>query len=212
MTSNPQEKASWHIARVGKVTASAVHKIVRRTAKDKPYAAYGDYQSELILERLTGKAADHFVSAAMETGTLREPEAALAYTMETGRKVEFSDFVDHATVARSGASPDRLVGENGLLEIKCPQPKAHMDFLMTETVPVEYYWQMQWQMCCTGRQWCDLMYYNPDFPPHLQTRTVRVERNAMDILNAESLVLIFDQECEAQIEALNKSESVEAAA
>lgn len=208
---NPQELASWHASRVGKVTASAVHKIARRRKDGNPYAEYANYQAEIILERLTGSAASHFVTPAMEVGTLREPEAALAYTMETGREVAFSEFVDHPTIARSGASPDRLVGDDGLIEIKCPQPKAHLDFLMTGAVPDEYYWQMQWQMACTGRQWCDLFYYNPDFPPHLQTRTVRIDRNADDILNAESLIIIFDKECEDALAKLAEGEAQEAA-
>lgn len=208
---NPQEKASWHAARVGKITASAIHKIARRTTKGAPYASYADYQAEIVLERLTNSAASHYVTPAMEMGTLREPEAALAYTMETGSQVDFSDFVDHPTVKRSGASPDRLVNDDGLLEIKCPQPKAHLDFLMTGVIPPEYYWQMQWQMACTERQWCDLFYYNPDFPPHLQTRCIRIERNADDILNAESLVIIFDKECEDKIATLNEAEAQQAA-
>ena len=204
---NPQESAAWVAKRVGKVTASCLHKIARRKKDGNPYAHYDDYKAEIALERLRGRAADHFVSAAMEVGTAREPEAALAYAMETGTELAFADFVPHPTIEAFGASPDRLVGSEGLVEIKCPQPKAHFDFLITGAVPPEYYWQCQAQMACTGRAWNDLFYYNPDFPPHLQTRRLRIERNDEDILNAESLILIFDREVSEMLEALESDEA-----
>jgi len=204
---NPQEKASWHAKRVGKVTASSLWKIAKRKKDGNPYAEYESYRAEIVLERLTGRAADHFVTPAMEEGTRREPEAALAYTMETGQTLAFSDFVPHPTVECMGASPDRLVGDNGLVEIKCPQLKAHLDFIVTGAIDPKYYWQAQCQMACTGRDWCDLYYYNPDFPPHLQTGSVRIERNDDDILNAESLVIIFDKECEAILAELADKEA-----
>jgi hypothetical protein len=62
-------------------------------------------------------------------------------------------------------------------------------------------------MACTGRQWNDLFYYNPDFPPHLQTRRLRIERNDDDIRNAESLILIFDQEVSEMLAALESGEA-----
>jgi len=203
---NPQEAAAWVAKRVGKVTASSLHKVARRKKDGTPYAAYEDYRAEIALERLTGRAADHFVTPAMETGTAREPEAALAYAMETGTELAFSDFVPHPTIEAMGASPDRLVGFEGLVEIKCPQPKAHFDFLMTGEIKPEYYWQCQAQMACTKRKWDDLFYYNPDFPPHLQTKRVRIERNDDDILNAESLVILFDKECEEMLATLAAAE------
>lgn len=204
---NPQEAAAWVAKRVGKVTASSLHKIARRKKDGNPYSSYEDYRAEIALERLTGRAADHFVTPAMEAGTAREPEAALAYAMETGAELAFSDFVPHPTIECMGASPDRLVGSDGLVEIKCPQPKAHFDFLMTGEIKPEYYWQCQAQMACTGRKWNDLFYYNPEFPPHLQTKCIRIERNADDILNAESLVIIFDQEIEAMLAKLAADEA-----
>jgi exodeoxyribonuclease (lambda-induced) len=207
MVDNPQEAAAWVAKRVGKVTASSLHKIARRKKDGNPYASYEDYRAEIALERLTGRAADHFVTPAMEVGTAREPEAALAYAMETGAELAFSDFVPHPTIEAMGASPDRLVGSEGLVEIKCPQPKAHFDFLMTGAIKPEYYWQCQAQMACTGRKWDDLFYYNPDFPPHLQTKRIRIERNDDDIRNAESLVIIFDQECEAMLAKLAAEEA-----
>lgn len=207
MVDNPQEAAAWVAKRVGKVTASSLYKVARRKKDGTPYADYDNYRAEIALERLTGRAADHFVTPAMETGTAREPEAALAYSMETGAELAFSDFVPHPTIEAMGASPDRLVGADGLVEIKCPQPKAHFDFLMTGLIKPEYYWQCQGGMSCTKRKWNDLFYYNPDFPPHLQTKRVRIDRNDDDILNAESLVIIFDQEIEAMLAKLAAEEA-----
>lgn len=173
---NPQDRDAWLAKRVGHVTASNLHKVVRRTLKGEPYAYFHDYRAEVMLERLTGRAVDHFTSPAMDRGTLLEPEAALAYEMETGAKLAFSDFVPHPAIEWFGASPDRLVGSDGLLEIKCPGPKNHFDFLMTGIVPVEYYWQVQAQMMCSQRLWTDVMFYNPDMPTHLQSKIVRVEK------------------------------------
>ena len=202
---NPQERDAWVAKRVGKITASRMSDVVLRKKDGNPYSTYGDYQAEIILERLTGRATDHFVSKPMEIGIEREPEAAFAYAMETGQDLDFSDFVDHPKIAMSGASPDRLVGSDGLLEIKCPQPKAHLDFLMIGVAPDNYYWQCQWQMACTGRAWCDLYYYNPDFPAHLQARAVRIERDAAHVEEAEEKVAEFHAKIERRIELLNEA-------
>lgn len=206
MDKNPQEGAAWIAARVGKVTASNVWKIVRRQKNGNPYAAYDDYLTQLVLERLTGRAADNFVSDAMQIGTMREDGAALHYAMETGADVQFAPFVDHPTIADCGASPDRLVDDMGLVEIKCPQPKAHMDFLMTGAIPENYWWQMQWQMACTERAWCDFMSYSPDFDarPALVAKIKRIERDDAAITEAENLVMVFIEEVKAQVAKLEQ--------
>lgn len=208
MDKNPQGTAGWFQDRLGKVTASKLHCIAQRAVRnpEKPLKKYDDYKAQLVLERLTGKVAESFVTEAMEIGMAREDAAALTYAMETGADVQNSPFVPHGTIADCGASPDRLVGESGLIEIKCPQPAAHMDFIMTNKIKEEYVWQMQWQMACTGRQWCDFVSYNPDFPPHLVARTKRVERDNDAILSAESLVIIFLDEVRAQVVALESPE------
>lgn len=206
MDKNPQDSAAWIQSRVGKVTASNLWKVVRRQKNGKTYAAHDDYLAQLVMERLTGRAADNYVSEAMEIGTMREDGAALHYAMETGADVQFSDFVNHPTIEGCGASPDRLVDDMGLIEIKCPQPKAHFDFLMTDEIPENYWWQMQWQMACTERQWCDFMSYSPEFDarPALVAKIKRVERDDEAIMQAENLAMLFIEEVKARVEKLEQ--------
>lgn len=190
MTSkNPQEHASWVAKRRGKITASRVGLITRRKKDGKPYAGYDDYLIDLVIERLTGVSADHYVNPAMQWGIENEDAAADFYAFETGASVAFSDFVDHPIIGMSGASPDRLVSDDGLLEIKCPTSRTHYEFWETGIIDPNYLWQMQWQMACTGRKWCDFMSYDPRFPVQTQSKIIRVERDDEMIAQAEKAVM-----------------------
>ena len=83
-------------------------------------------------------------------------------------EVEDGGFFIHDEISRLGASPDGLVGTDGLIEIKCPTSAVHIDTLITKQIPVEYEWQMLCEMACTGRQWCDYVSYDPRMPKHLK--------------------------------------------
>lgn len=214
MSNNPQDRDSWVAKRRGKVTASRVGDVTRRTAKGTPYAEYDKYLTELVVERLTNKATDHFVSDAMQWGLDHEEAAAQHYAFERGLEVKFSDFVDHPTIEMSGASPDRLVGDDGLLEIKCPTTKTHIEFLLTGDIDIKYQWQMTWQMICTGRQWCDFMSYDPRLPVHLQCKVKRFALDPQNKIDAEMAVreaLAVVDERVAALEALGSPEMDEAA-
>lgn len=189
MPNNPQENAAWIAKRRGKVTASRIGLVVKRKKDGKPYAGYDDYLMDLVAERLTDEAADHFVSPAMQWGIDQEDAAADFYAFERGAPVAFSDFVDHPVIGMSGASPDRLIGDDGLLEIKCPTTRTHFDFLLTGKIKDDYLWQMQWQMACTGRQWCDFMSYEPRLPIHLQSKIIRIPRDEAMIEEAEAAII-----------------------
>lgn len=204
MKTNPQGTAQWFSDRLGKVTASKVWTLCARQANGKHYKAREDYKAEIILERLTGKVQEHFVSDAMERGTLLEEHAALQYAMEFGAKVEFSPFVDHPEIPNCGASPDRLVGDVGGLEIKCPLERNHLKFIMSGSIDKEYFWQCMHGMACTQRNWWDLYYYHPDFPPNLQSRRVRIARDSEKIELLETEILVFNEEVEAAIADLKK--------
>jgi len=213
MTNNPQDTAEWHQARIGHVTASRMGVVVRRKGDSKPYAGYEDYINEIVLERLTNRAADHFVSEAMQHGTDTEDEAAAYYMMETGRAVTRTGFVRHPSIEWLGASPDRLVGDDGLLEIKCPTIKTHLDTILGAKIKPEYHWQMVAQMICTGREWCDFMSYDNRMPPHLRSKIVRVERCADDVKDAEERTKEFlarADERKAQLDALNPAQQAAA--
>lgn len=188
---NPQTNDAWIKKRVGKITASRVGDIARRTKQGKPYATWTDYVFEVLTERLTGMATEHFVSKAMQWGIDHEAAAVAHYAFETGHAALFSDFVDHPSIEMTGASPDRLIGEDGLLEVKCPTTANHVGFLLDgdiENLGANYPWQVQWQLACTGREWCDFMSFDPRLPVHLQSKIVRVERHEETIEQAESAV------------------------
>lgn len=210
MQDNPQGTAAWIQARIGSATASRAGVIIRRKKDGQPYSGYHDYVYELVQERLTNMAADHYTSPAMQHGIDTEAEAALTYQMMTGATLEQSPFVRHPTIEWAGASPDRLVGKDGLLEVKCPTPRTHLESLLGSPVSEDYRWQCIWQMACTGREWCDWMSYDGRFDPHLQTKIIRIERKADEIKEAEERFtefLAIVAERVADIETLGPKEA-----
>lgn len=199
-----QRTTEWHQARLGKVTASRVADVIGKT-KTGYGASRANLMADLIVERLTGQPASTFTNAHMEWGTEQEPHARAAYSACTGELVEEVGFIDHPRIANSGASPDGLVAD-GLVEFKCPAATAtHLDTLLAQTVPGKYIAQMQWQMACTGRAWCDFVSYDPRLPEHLRMFVKRVERDNDYIKMLEAEVTLFLSELE---EKLNKLEEI----
>ena len=199
-----QRTEEWFAARLGKVTASRVADIVAKT-KSGYSTSRANYMAELVCERLTGKQGDSFSNAAMVWGTNTEPMARAAYEALEGVLVEEVGFVSHPTIAMSGASPDGFVGEDGLVEIKCPNTATHIETLLDKEVPSKYVKQMQWQMACTDRKWCDFVSYDPRMPEEMQLFTVRVDRDDETIIELEREVEKFLSELEDKIVALEKA-------
>jgi putative phage-type endonuclease len=197
-----QGSDEWKAARAGRVTASRVADVIART-KTGYGASRANYAAELIAERLTGTTAQGFMSDAMRHGTEFEPEARELYEFTTGRFVDQVGFVDHPTIAMSGASPDGLVGDDGLLEIKAPNTATHLDTLTGQKIPAKYETQMLWQMACTGRKWCDFASYDPRMPPHMRLFIKRLDRDDARIAELEAEVTAFLAEINARIEELN---------
>jgi len=198
-----QGSEAWFAARCGRVTASRVADVVART-KTGWGASRANYAAELIAERLTGCTAPSFSNAAMQHGVDQEPVARAAYEARTGVSVDLVGFVDHPEIAMSGASPDGLIGDDGLLEIKCPNTATHLDTLLSETVPGKYVTQMQWQMACTGRAWCDFASFDPRLPANMALFVRRIERDVSLILELESEVAAFLAEIDAKVAALTE--------
>lgn len=195
---NEQGTEEWLAERAGKVTASMLSNVMMA----KTTAGYQNYMAQLICERLTGEPVETFKSDAMVHGTETEPRARAFYELETGRTVEEVGFCQHDTLADAGASPDGLVGEDGLVEIKCPQPAKHIKNLMGGTIDKAYALQMQWQMACTGREWCDFVSFNPSFPDHLQLHIQRVDRDAEKVEEITEAVTKFLADLEGRVRAL----------
>ena len=195
-----QRTDDWFVARLGKVTASRVADVAAKT-KTGYSASRDNYMADLIVERLTGQKASTFSNAAMEYGTLMEPNARAAYSARAGELVEEVGFIDHPTIAMSGASPDGLVGE-GLVELKCPNTSTHLEYLLAGEPPAKYVTQMQWQMACTARPWCDFVSYDERLPEHLRVFVKRVMRDDKRIAELEAEVTKFLTELDEKLKQL----------
>ena len=197
-----QGSDAWRQMRLGKVTASRVVDVAVKTKTGGWGASRANYQAELIAERLSGVPAEKFTNAAMQWGTENEAAARREYGYRQGVSVEEVPFVPHPRILLSGASPDGLVGADGLVEIKCPNTATHIDTLLAGTVPGKYVTQMQWQMACTERQWCDFVSYDPRLPDDMAFFCKRVERDQLYITQLEEMVAEFLAELDAKVEAL----------
>lgn len=180
-----QGSAAWLAARVGKATASRIADVVGRTAKGAWRAERRKYFRELVAERLTGEAVHHFTSVEMMWGIEQEPRARLAYELVTGRDTIKVGFIQHPRFTDAGASPDGLVEADGLVEFKCPRTETHVDTLLADAVPEDHLPQVQWQMACTGRAWCDFVSFDPRLPEHLSLFIRRVPRDDAYIAELE---------------------------
>jgi putative phage-type endonuclease len=197
-----QRTDEWFTARLGKVTASRVADVVAKT-KTGYSASRENYMADLIVERLTGQKASSFSNAAMEWGTEQEPNARAAYSARTGELVEEVGFIDHPVIPMSGASPDGLAGE-GCVEYKAPNTATHLEYLLAGKPPERYVTQMQWQMACTRRPWCDFVSYDPRLAEHLQLLIVRVLRDDKRIAELEAEVRKFLAEVDEKVTKLEE--------
>jgi putative phage-type endonuclease len=196
-----QGTEEWYAARLGKVTSSRIADMVART-KSGWGASRANYMAELVAERLTGKPTEGFQSAAMRRGKDVEPDAMSAYAFYTDATLATVGFVPHPSIAMAGASPDRLVDDDGLVEVKCPNTATHIDTLLGASIPGEYVKQMQWQMACTGRAWCDWVSFDPRLPELMQLSIHRIVRDQAMIDELEAAARVFLHEVAAKVAAL----------
>ena len=196
-----QGSADWFKVRLGKVTASRVADVIAKT-KTGYGASRKNYMAELVAERLTGAPTESYINAAMKWGTDTEPQARAAYEFFRDASVAEVGFVPHPKIVMSGASPDGLVGDDGLLELKCPSTATHIDTLLAKAIPDKYLVQMQWQMACAGRAWCDFASFDPRLPEDLRLFVKRVHRDEARIGELEREIVAFLAELDAMIAAL----------
>lgn len=193
-----QGTEEWFAARLGKVTASRAADVMTK----KGSAARANLSAQLVLERLTCTKSESFSSAAMQWGVDQEPFARAAYEAHSGVWVDTVGFVQHPTIERAGASPDGLVGHDGLVEIKCPNTATMIDTLLTGKVPSNYATQMQMQMACTGRAWCDYAVFDSRMPVKAQLFVKRVQRDQKFIDDMEKEIIAFLAEVEVSYQFL----------
>lgn len=194
-----QGTPEWKQLRLGKVTASRVKDVMARI-KTGEAAVRRNYRAQLVAERLSGQPDDGFSNAAMQRGTEQEPFARAAYEMLTGNLVEQVAFIDHPEIEMAGASPDGLIGSDGLVEIKNPNTSTHIGYALDGRPPAEYRDQMLWQMECCGRDWCDFVSFDSRMPEHMQLFVVRYHRDQerIDIIKDEVIKFLYEVEVEVQ--------------
>lgn len=195
----------WLAARLGKVTASRIKDVV---AKAKTGNGWGEsrrtYRKHLAIERVKKKPrSDQYKNAIMERGNEVEPRAREAYVQATFNEVIEVGFVPHPRIAMAGSSPDGLVVPDGLVQIKCPLDDAHYETLKNDKIDGGYVKQMQWEMACAERKWCDFVSYNPEWEyVDLQLKIIRVDRDDEMIAELEKQVIIFLQEVDDEVKEM----------
>lgn len=199
-----QGTPEWYQLRLGKVTASRVADIIRKGKSGAVSMSRARYLGELVAERLTGTPTNSFKSSDMEWGNFTEPQARDAYAFYHDAELIEVAFVDHPSIHMAGASPDRLVGRDGLLEVKCPATHTHIATLLGAPIDPDYLTQMQWQMACTGRAWCDWVSFDPRIPDEMRLFVKRVERDDARIRQLEQDVTDFLAEVRLTVDRLRR--------
>lgn len=198
----PQRTEAWFGDRLGKVTASRIADVMAKT-KTGPSASRANYAAQLIAERLTGTREEGFTSAAMQHGIDQEEAARVAYEFLHSASVVETGFCPHPTIKWAGASPDGLVGDDGLIEVKCPNTATHIATLKGAPIADKYVKQMLFQMACTGRLWCDYVSYDPRLPVEMQLHVTRLERDDEAIAAIEAEIITFLNEIAADVVLLD---------
>ena len=194
-----QGSAEWLHARLGRATASRAADIIAKTKSGWGASRY-NYEAELVAERLTGVPADSYVNGAMQWGQEKEPEARAQYAFLADLDVVEVGFIEHPRIPMAGASPDGLVGDDGLVELKCPNTSTHIATLLGEPIAAKYITQMQFQMATTSRLWCDWVSYDPRLPDYARLHIHRVYRDDEYIAELENEVRIFLLEVDKKTE------------
>ncbi|WP_455478711.1 lambda exonuclease family protein [Bartonella sp. B10] len=194
-----QRTAEWFQARLGKVTASNIYSVISRTAKNLPTSKYDDYKIKLMTERLTGEISSHYETEDIRWGIEHENAAIEEYSFIYDTNVTRCGFIQHPTIEMAGASPDGLIDEHGLVEVKCPRSATHLRFFIDDKIKPEYLAQIQFQMACTERKWCDFVSYDPRFTgqsSYLRLKIRRIHRDEEQIAHINKAVEAFLAEIE----------------
>lgn len=197
-----QNSAEWLAARCGSLGASSIADMVAKTRTGWGASRF-NLAAKLVCERLTGTPQESYTNAAMQWGHDTEPQARAMYEFMRDVAVQQVGLVLHPSISKSHASPDGLVGDDGLIEIKCPNTATHIETLLSEDVEGRYVKQMQWQMACCGRAWCDFVSFDPRLPAEMQMFVQRVRRDDEFIAELEREARLFLAEIDKTIATLS---------
>lgn len=209
MSSPLQQTSQWFEARCGCLTGSRAAAVLLRRKDGKPTAAYDDLIDTLVCERVTNEPVGIGNPPSIQWGKDHEDEAREAYEIATGEFVDLVGFIRHPTIGFFGASPDGLVGDDGLLEIKCPySTKIHLQRFVSNEVPAEYVPQMMVQLLCTGRKWVDFVSFDPRLSGSWSGARLfikRFEPTPEQLANAEKECVFFLEKVDAQLKELREA-------
>ena len=202
---------AWKQARCGSLGASNIADALART-KTGWGASCANMAAQLVVERLTGSQTEGYTNAAMLWGQEKEAEARTAYAFLMGIEVEEVGLIVHPTIRGTHASPDGLVGEDGLVELKCPNSATHIETLLGAPIDGRYIKQVMWQMACTGRAFVDWVSYDPRMPEPMRLFVKRIPRDKDMIRELELEVIAFLAEVDSNVVALRDKYLEQAAA
>ena len=185
-----QGSEEWVKQRLGKVTASVIHKVY----SDKLTATKKNLMRSLALERVSGSRMSNIKTVDMARGLAIEPLARKAYEIATQQKVSLVGFISHPDIKNAGASPDGLIGEKGFIEIKCLNIRNHNQIIKNKKIPKQYYYQMQFQLACSQREWGDFVAYHPEADESLYIERVAPEHNIIQELQSKVINFLTDVE------------------
>lgn len=186
-----QGTEEWKKERSGCATASCFDKVMSKGRNGGEAVGRAKYRIQIVTERLTGIPVEGYTNAIMQRGIEIEPEARMAYEAALGVVVEEVGFLRHASIPNCGCSPDGLVGDDGMVQIKCPESTTHLGWMEAGVVPAEHVAQMQGEMAVTGRAWSDFVSYDPRFPENLRLFVVRLPRDPAYIKEEEREIRVF---------------------
>jgi putative phage-type endonuclease len=198
-----QGSIEWLSLRLGKITASRVKDVLTKGRGTSPSKTAESYMMELIAEILTGNSKPFFENDAMRWGTETEPQARAMYAVN-------NDFVDVKEVAfvehneQVGISPDGLIGDDGLLEIKCPNTTTQLKRALSDDYSADYKAQIQMQLWVTEREWCDFLSFDPRLDCAAGYLQQRVMRDEEYIEEMKTKVYAFVEKMNNLIEQLTK--------
>lgn len=197
-----QNSPEWMAARCGSLGASSIADMVAKTRTGWGASRF-NLAARIVCERLTGSPQEPYSNAAMQWGHDTEPKARKMYEFMRDVEVKQVGLVLHQAIDKSHASPDGLVGNDGILEIKCPTTATHIETLLSDDVEGKYVKQMQWQMACTEKGWCDFVSFDPRLPAEMQLFVKRVHRDDAMIFELEKEARIFLSEIDETIATLS---------
>lgn len=199
-----QGSPEWIALRLGKATGSRISDVLAQGKSGAPSASRANYRAQLVVERLTNAMVEGYTNDAMERGKDVEADARRAYSFRTGNKVLESGFALHPSIEMSGASPDGLIGDDGVVEFKCPNTATHIDTLRGGIIPKGYRDQILWEMACTGRKWCDFVSFDPRMPESMALHIRRVHLDAARLAEVEAEVRKFLAEVDEAVAELRR--------